>query len=104
MGISDEAESILRRCAIGVPVNSTVPAAIAAHRAAVTIGRDVAANALRAVVLATTPMVEDEQAMLDYLTALPVTAWSAMGEHSPAAARELTLANIARSIAWRMTN
>ncbi len=116
MGISDEVETILRRCAIGLPgfratcpklpvcVQSIRSILQPAHRAAITIGDDVAANALRAVVLAKTPMVEDEQAMLDYLTALPLAAWSAMGEHSPAAVRELTLSGIARSIAWRMAN
>ena len=82
---------VIRQCAIGwVPVNVSVDVAIAAHRA---VGTE---NALRVLILAMTPTVEDCRKQLDYLAALPESAW----RHDPSE-RDAVLAMIRRVIGWR---
>lgn len=67
---------ILAMCATGaVPVNTRVAVAIAAHRKAFKEDKAVALLAVRAVILARTPDVKDHRDQLEYLTALPLTAW-----------------------------
>jgi hypothetical protein len=67
---------ILTMCAAGgIPVNTRVGVAIEAHRKAFGEDKTIASMAVRAVILARTPDVQDYRDQLEYLTALPLTAW-----------------------------
>ena len=84
--------------AVGIPLAD----AIAAHqKAREKSDHELAHLLLRGVVMAKTGSVDDLLHMLDYLTALPVTAWLTQGGDA-AVVRDETLAGIRRSIAWRM--
>ena len=77
-------------------VNEHLDVAIAAHQDALRDGdAELAHLLLRVVVLAKTANLTDLRRLLDYLTALPTTAWP------DGYMREPTLAGIARSIAWQ---
>lgn len=106
---AENSADILKRCVWGVPVNCLVAAAIEAHRLATNRHRaehPLAQRALRAVILARTPNISDEQAMFDYLSGVPESAWGGVvsGRRTVAEIREATLAGIARNIAWRSQN
>jgi hypothetical protein len=101
-----DADDILSAYLDCVPVNVRVDQAIEAHRIAFNTSQDepearqLTSFALHAVVLARTPEVADYRAQLDYLEALPETAWPSSPEHSAAECREATLAAIRQQIAW----
>ena len=105
-----DAEDILAACLTHVPVNARVDQAIEAHRIAYAAAqsdpeaRQLAMFVLRAVILACTPDVGDLRAQLDYLSALPETAWPANAGWSARVCREETLAAIARSLQWMMAS
>jgi hypothetical protein len=85
---------ILAMCAAGaVPVNTRVGVAIAAHRKAIADDKALALLAVRAVILARTPDVQDHRDQLEYLTALPLTAWEDRSD-TPENIRRDTLAMI----------
>lgn len=89
-----DAVEILNMCRQGgFPVNARVSAATAAHRWA--FGRDRALSmlAVRAVILARTPDIQDYRDQLDYLTALPLDAWVDRAD-TPENIRRETLAMI----------
>ncbi len=99
---------ILRMCRAGcVPANVDLGAAIAAHRTAFRQANDspdetdrqLAAYVLRAVIFASTKTREQRQQQIDYLTKLPIEAWSRMASMEPEAVREEVLA----MCAWWMT-
>lgn len=93
LGVGD----LLYRCNFCVPVNCRVETAIDAHRQSMKDGTEPRTGyALRAVVMAMTPTLDDARRQLDYLTDLPEKAWPSI-EH-----REETLRAMARNIAWRM--
>jgi hypothetical protein len=81
----------------GIPVNARVGVAIAAHRKAVNEDREVALLALRAIILARTPDVQDYRDQLEYLTALPLKAWEDRSD-TPENIRAATLAMIQRQL------
>jgi hypothetical protein len=98
-------------CEYAVPVNTRVDVAIAAHRLAFEQfyrdgcglnerTRTAAMYALRAVILARTPEPNDYRQMLDYLTGLPIEAWSVQQDHSPASIRGDTLRAISRNLTF----
>lgn len=101
------AADILSVCSTYVPVNTTLDAALDAHRTALArldiegqASRQLAEFALRAVILARIPAREDRQRQFEYLAGLPELAWEIVGtEH-----REATLAAVSRSIAWFQLN
>jgi hypothetical protein len=108
---------ILARCKNLVPVNTVVEKAIAAHRIAFEhyIKKDrsaadwqeahtLAMYTLRAVILARTPDASDCRQQIDYLSALPETAWEPWMEHTSREIREETLAGITRCLMWRLIN
>ena len=101
-----DAGDILSACHVYVPVNARVDQAIEAHRIAYAAAQSdpsaqqLAMFTLRSVILARTPDVSDLRAQLDYLTALPETAWPANAGWSAQGCREETLAAIARSLNW----
>jgi hypothetical protein len=85
---------ILAICATGaVPVNARVVVTIAAHRKAFKEDKAVALLAVRAVILARTPDVQDHRDQLEYLTGLPLTAWEDRSD-TPENIRRDTLAMI----------
>lgn len=94
MEIASTVPEVLAGCAVGfVPVNVDLDLAIEAHR------RHPSANTLYVVILARQPTMADSQRQLDYLVGLPDAAWHDVPhweEH-----REVTIAAIRRSIAWR---
>lgn len=102
-----DAADILAACVDYVPVNVRVDQAIAAHRIAWSAPQDdpearqLAMFVLRTIVVARTPDVDDLRAQLDYLTALPVTAWPSGENYTKQECRDETLAAIRRSIAWQ---
>ena len=59
----------------GIPVNARVSVAIDAHRQLFNGDRTAALLAVRAVVMARTPDVQDYRDQLQYLTDLPLVAW-----------------------------
>lgn len=81
----------------GVPVNARVGVAIAAHRQAVKEDKATALLAVRAIILARTPDVQDYRDQLKYLTALPLTAWEDRSD-TPENIRAETLAMIQRQL------
>jgi hypothetical protein len=99
------AADIVSACESWVPVNAHIGAAIDAHRMASQEehGRR-ASYALRAVTLARTATVADQKQMLDYLTALPIEAWS--GEviqgYTAKQWRDDTLKVISRNLTWML--
>jgi hypothetical protein len=85
---------ILAMCATGaIPVNARVGVAIEAHRKAFGEDKAIASLAVRAVILARTPDVQDYRDQLEYLTGLPVTAWEDRAD-TPENIRRDTLAMI----------
>jgi hypothetical protein len=107
---------ILARCKNLVPVNTIVEKAIAAHRIAFEHyskkdpgaadwqeAHTLAMYTLRAVILARTPEVSDCRQQVDYLSALPEMAWEPWMQQTSREIREETLAGIARSIMWRLS-
>jgi hypothetical protein len=85
---------ILAMCSTGgIPVNARVGVAIAAHRKAFKEDKAVALLAVRAVILARTPDAQDYRDQLEYLTALPLTAWEDRSD-TPENIRASTLAMI----------
>jgi hypothetical protein len=89
---------ILAMCALGAfPVNACVDVAIAAHRKAFNEDKAVALLAVRAVILARTPDVQDYRDQLAYLTALPLDAWEDRSD-TPENIRRDTLAMIERQL------
>ena len=103
-----DAEDILAACVTFVPVNVRVDQAIEAHRIAHAAAQSdpeamqLAMFTLRAVILARTTDVGDLRAQLDYLTALPETAWPENAGWSAQVCRDETLPAIARSLNWMM--
>jgi len=108
---------ILARCKNLVPVNTVVEKAIAAHRIAFEYYRQkdrgaadwqeahtLAMYTLRAVILARTPDAGDCRKQIDYLSALPETAWGPWMDHTSQEIREDTLASITRNLMWRLIN
>ena len=98
---------ILSACQSWVPVNASVDPAIHAHKDAYRCrdkspgGVELAARALRAVILAAALDVTDCQQQLDYLAALPDDAWEGLGSRPRCETRHATLAALSRSITWR---
>lgn len=105
---------ILARCKALVPVNTIVEKAIAAHRIALENyskkersaadwqeAHTVAMYTLWAVILARTPDASDCRQQIDYLSALPETAWGPWMEYTSQDIREDTLASMTRSLMWR---
>lgn len=89
---------ILAMCgAGGFPVNTRVAVAIEAHRKAFGENKSLALIAIRAVICARTPDVQDYRDQLAYLTALPLTAWEDRSD-TPENIRAATLAMIQRQI------
>jgi hypothetical protein len=101
-----DVDGILEMCAKpAVPVNVRVGVAIAAHRIAFADfqarGKPVeglAMHSLRAIVLARTPDVQDYRDQLDYLKALPLSAWESGRDYSAETERRETLAMIKRNM------
>lgn len=98
------ADDLLARCRHDVPVGASTAAAIEAHRMAVRAGYvDLVQWLTLSTVILSSGTIDDERSKLDYLAALPESAWPP----SPApfcAAREDQLMAIRRSIAWRMAD
>ena len=93
---ADSLPGIVALCAAGtVPVGVNMGLAIKAHQ------QSPDPFTLRAVILAYTPEIVDQQRQLDYLTALPEAAWDANAGWSASEVRDETLTAISRSIAWR---
>jgi hypothetical protein len=93
-----DAAGILAMCASGgFPPNTRVAVAIAAHRQAFNENKAVAALVLRALVCARTPDVQDYRDQLDYLTALPLSAWEDRSD-TPGNIRAATLSMIQRQL------
>lgn len=93
--------AVLRMCSAAAPANLPVETAIAAHLKSLDPWRDQPQswNALRAVILAATPTIEDSRRQLAYLERLPDAAWPVgVGEYE---SRMAVMASIRRSIAWR---
>jgi hypothetical protein len=81
----------------GFPPNTRVAVAIAAHRKAFNENKNVAMLALRAIVCARTPDVQDYRDQLTYLTDLPIEAWEDRSD-TPENIRAATLAMIERQL------
>jgi hypothetical protein len=93
-----DAAGILAMCASGgFPPNTRVAVAIEAHRQAFNENKAVAVLALRALVCARTPDVQDYRDQLEYLTALPLDAWEDRSD-TPENIRRDTLAMIQRQL------
>lgn len=92
------AVEIIEMCRFGgFPVNASVSAATAAHRWAFEKDKTLAPLAVRAVILARTPEVQDYRDQLDYLRALPLDAWEdgyRVDSGTPESIRAETLAMI----------
>ena len=97
MTIASTVSQILSCIAAGtVPVGVDIGLAIQAHQ------QSPGGYTLRAVILACTPDVVASRRQLDYLTALPESAWEPWLEHTAQDIRDETLAAISRSIAWQV--
>lgn len=104
------AAGILKACSSYIPVNAPVLLAIEAHKRATrkpstsAAERDVAEYTLRAIILAAAINVRQMQRQLDYLSALPRTAWPSAEDRSAAEVRKTTLAGFKRGIAYCSEN
>ena len=99
---------ILDMCQTGVPPNTRVETAIAAHRIAfdnyVKLASEeshtLALHTLRAVILIRTPAAADLHAQIDYMSSLPISAWVfPQVDQTPERIRENTLAASTRMLA-----
>ena len=92
-----EAAGILAVCVQMIPVNTRVDQAIAAHKVALRAlesdpaAWDIAANTLRAIIFARTPVAADYRTKLDYPSALPETAWQEHPDQSAPAVPQRNL-------------
>ena len=80
-----------------VPVNLPLDEAIALHRAA--SGHDEEWFALQTILFAATPAADDLRRQLDYVSALPLTAWAWPGRDAETT-RETWLGGITRCLTW----
>lgn len=93
--------AVLRMCKAAAPANLPVETAIAAHLKSLDpwLCPVVSDNALRAVILAATPTIDDSRRQLAHLESLPDCAWPVgAGEYEN---RMAAIDGIRRSIAWR---
>jgi hypothetical protein len=98
---------VLKWCAeTAVPVGVPVSVAIASHRIAfadflarddATV-KDISMCALRAVILARTPDVQDYRDELEYLSGLPLSAWEGGCDYPAETVKQETLAGIEHNI------
>jgi hypothetical protein len=95
------AKDILAQCRLQrVPAKTRVWAAIKAHKIA---RQGLAKFAIRAVLLARTPTVEDEQQQIEYLAGLPVDAWPPTKNETAEHVRNLTLGGMRSNLAFRQS-
>lgn len=94
-----DVDEALNRCRWGVPVNVRIDVAIAAHtKAALQGNRQLAAYALRMVIVAMTPKAADVQKQAAYLAALPREAWDVLGSDKDI--RDQTLVTLVAVATW----
>ena len=100
-----DAASILAACVQIIPVNTRVDQAIAVHKVALRAlesepadpaAWDIAANPLRAIIFARTPVAADYRTQLDYLRTLPEAAWQEHPDQTAPEYRSAILAMITR--------
>jgi hypothetical protein len=105
------ADEIASQCEKWIPVNTTVNAAIEAHRmvfgryyrdgnVADPTARAASMYALRVVTFARTPSADDYRQMIDYLTGLPMEAWTSWDDTPAETVRSEHLTVLSRSLTW----